>query len=353
MLAAGQHAGLLRIPAVRIVLAPGIFDGAPDLWPVALQPFGIARQLPVAISLDHGAEMPVGAWADDVEAGAERQLLAKRKAAGRQHVVGEFGLAQRALQRREQMRQRLLVVPDMGAGALARAVLRVLALPRPDLAALQPDHGCGAQQRQGRARRILDLGRQGRAEHAVAERRMSHRRACPSALGRRVRLPRSPPSDWRSSCARSASRGRGLAHPARCGTPSRCRPSESSRRWRSALSCARRPESSRAPPACHARAAGSYAATAAACRNAAPAAGRVVRIPSRTQRGCRTTGRGSESRCGRRPRRRWRWSGRHDRPAANSGPTRSAAACLVRSCARMCGCRCWRHNCRAFRPACR
>ena len=42
MLAARQHAGLLRIPAVRIVLAPGIFNGAPDLWPVALQPFGIA-----------------------------------------------------------------------------------------------------------------------------------------------------------------------------------------------------------------------------------------------------------------------------------------------------------------------
>src|SRR5262245_17401153 len=108
--------------------------------------------------------MPVGAWADDVEAGTERQLLAEGESAGRQLVVGEFGLAQRPLERREEMRQRLLVVPDMRAAALAGAVLRVLALPRPDLAAIEADHGRGPQQRQRRGRGVLDLGRQRRAE---------------------------------------------------------------------------------------------------------------------------------------------------------------------------------------------
>ena len=139
-----------------------------------------------------GAEMAVGAGADDVEAGAERQLLAEGEPAGRQLVVGEFGLAQRALQRREEVRQRLLVVPDMGAGAFAGAVLRVLALPGPDLAALEADHRGGAQQRQRGARGVLISARQRRAEEAVAEGegralRSSQRVSASRALARRVR----------------------------------------------------------------------------------------------------------------------------------------------------------------------
>ena len=86
-----------------------------------------------------GAEMAVGAGADDVEAGAERQLLPEGQAAVGQLVVGELGLAQRALERREEVGQRLLVVPDMGAGAFAGAVLGVLALPGPELAAFEAD----------------------------------------------------------------------------------------------------------------------------------------------------------------------------------------------------------------------
>ena len=99
-----------------------------------------------------------------------------------QLVVGELGLAQRALQRREEMRQRLLVVPDVGAGALAGAVLRVLALPGPELAALEADHGRGAQERERGGGGVLDLGRQGRAEDAVAEGEGLAGRARPSAL---------------------------------------------------------------------------------------------------------------------------------------------------------------------------
>ena len=53
--------------------------------------------------------------------GAERQAEAEAHAPRVVHVVGVVGLAHRPLQGREQERQRLLVVPDVGAAALAAA----------------------------------------------------------------------------------------------------------------------------------------------------------------------------------------------------------------------------------------
>lgn len=113
--------------------------------------------------------MAVGAGADDVEAVAERQLLPEGQAAGGQHVVGEFGLAQRALDRGEEVGEGLLVVPHVRAGAFARAVIGVLAFPGPELAVFEPDDGGCAEQGESGARGVLHFGRQGRAEEAVAE----------------------------------------------------------------------------------------------------------------------------------------------------------------------------------------
>ena len=147
MLLAPQHAGPIRIPAVGIVGRPGVFDRLPDVGPIAAQPCIVARIPPLAIGLDRRAEMAVGARADDVEAGAERQALAEGEAAVRQLVVGELGLAQRPLQRRKQPGKRLLVVPDMRATAFARALADMLALPAPKLAAFETDDGRAAQHR--------------------------------------------------------------------------------------------------------------------------------------------------------------------------------------------------------------
>src|SRR4051812_19379170 len=108
--------------------------------------------------------MAIGTGADDIEAGAERQLLAEGQPARGKLVELELGLAQRPLQRREQMRQRLLVIPHMGAGSFAGAVLGMLALPAPQLPAFEADDSGRAQQRQGGAGSILDLGGQRGAE---------------------------------------------------------------------------------------------------------------------------------------------------------------------------------------------
>ena len=148
VLTAPEHAGLVRVPSVRIIRRPGVFHRALDVRPIPSQPGIVAEILPFAIGFDDRAEMAVGAGADDVEAGAERQALAEGQAAVRQLVVGEFGLAQRPLQSRKKISQRLLIVPDMRAAPFARAFADMLAFPAPDLAALQPDDGRGAEDRQ-------------------------------------------------------------------------------------------------------------------------------------------------------------------------------------------------------------
>ena len=61
----------------------------------------------------------------------ERQALAKGQPAIRQLVVGKLRLAQRSFKRRKEPRERLLVVPYMGATALARSLADMLTLPAP------------------------------------------------------------------------------------------------------------------------------------------------------------------------------------------------------------------------------
>ena len=168
--------------------------------------------------------MPVGAGADDVEAGAERQLLAEGQAAVRQLVVGEFGLAQRPLERREEMAQRLLVVPDMGAAAFAGALADVLALPAPELAAFEADDGRGAQQRQRAGHGVDDLGRQRRAEQAVAEGEVAPLELVPAAKRLGAAGERIGPLRRVVVASTSASARPGIpARRACCGRPSRCR----------------------------------------------------------------------------------------------------------------------------------
>ena len=48
--------------------------------------------------------------------------------------VEKFGLAQRSFQIGKQVRQRLLVIPDVRARAMTAAVFIATAFPRPDLA---------------------------------------------------------------------------------------------------------------------------------------------------------------------------------------------------------------------------
>ena len=121
MLTAPEHAGPVRVPFVRVIRRPGVLDSAPDIRPIPIQPRVVAEVFPLPICFDDRAEVSVGTWTDDVEAGTERKPLAEGQAAARQLIIGELRFAERSLKRREKIGERLLIVPDVGATPLARA----------------------------------------------------------------------------------------------------------------------------------------------------------------------------------------------------------------------------------------
>jgi len=83
-------------------------------------------------------------------------------------AVRVLGLAQPALEGREQVRQRLLVVPHVGAGSRAAAGLVVAPLPRPELAAGQAQAGRALEDRAGRRQGLQHERRHGgRAQRLV------------------------------------------------------------------------------------------------------------------------------------------------------------------------------------------
>ena len=131
MLASPEHAGLVRIPAIRIVGRPGIGDRTPDVGPITPEPCVVAGVAPLAIGLDGRAEMTVGAGADDVEARPQRQALAKGEAAIRQLVVGELRLAQAFSRARERARRAPADSSKHGCSFLRRSPRRCAGLPSP------------------------------------------------------------------------------------------------------------------------------------------------------------------------------------------------------------------------------
>src|SRR5438128_1270089 len=113
-----QDAGAFRIPAVRVVRTPGVFDALLRARPQSSQPFGVARELPVAIELEHVAELPVRAGTFGGVVGPEREAETETHAARVVHVVDVVRLAHRAFESWKKERQRLLVIPDVGATPL-------------------------------------------------------------------------------------------------------------------------------------------------------------------------------------------------------------------------------------------
>ncbi len=117
VLPAVEDAGLIRVPLVVVVLAPGIFNGFSHRRPERSQPVGVAGDFPVAIGFDDVAKLAVGAGAEIAFFGfdAQGQFDAEVRAADLVDTVGVVCRPHRALQRREQKCQRLGVVPDVRA----------------------------------------------------------------------------------------------------------------------------------------------------------------------------------------------------------------------------------------------
>ncbi len=141
---------------------PGVGDGALDRGPELAQPRGIAGEFPVAVGDEHVAEEAIGAGASLlIGFQTQREAQPEGHAAGGGEVVGVVRLAHGARQSREEERQCLGVVPDMGAASLATAAGAVAALEAVEGAVLEAHHGGRLEDR--------EVGGDG-VEHAVGQR---------------------------------------------------------------------------------------------------------------------------------------------------------------------------------------
>ncbi len=102
--------------------ADAVVEAGADLRPEAAEPVGVAADAPLAVDPHDAAELPVGGGRLVVHDGADRQAGAERLVAAIVLRRTEFGFAKGALHRRKEVRQRLGVVPDVGAAAEAAAV---------------------------------------------------------------------------------------------------------------------------------------------------------------------------------------------------------------------------------------
>ena len=132
-----QDARLLRVPEIHVVRRPGEVDGLLDRGPQRGQPVAVAGNLPVAIDLEHAAELAVGTGAEVPARRAQGQLNAEGHAAVGTQIVRIVGVAHGAFQGREEEGQGLGVVPDVGATALAAAGRGMTALPAVEGAVFQ------------------------------------------------------------------------------------------------------------------------------------------------------------------------------------------------------------------------
>ena len=169
VLAPPQDAGLVGVPAVAVVRAPGVLDALPGPRPEPAEPVDVAGELPVPVEFQDVAELAVGAGPFGGVVGAERQAEPEAHAAGLVHVVGVVGLAHRAFERREEEGQRLLVVPDVGAASLAAAGVRVAALPAVEGAVLEAERRRRLEDAEIGGRRVEHRQGQGRAVERVAK----------------------------------------------------------------------------------------------------------------------------------------------------------------------------------------
>lgn len=122
-----------RTVPVGVPFANGIFQTATGKRIEAVQPLAIAADLPVAVEFHDPAQLTIRSRVKMMvgrtigEAGAEVDV--SRFVHGTLQLLFPQGL----LQGREKVRQRLGIIPNVGAGAGTRAALDAAALPGPDV----------------------------------------------------------------------------------------------------------------------------------------------------------------------------------------------------------------------------
>ena len=203
VLSAPEHARPLGVPSVGVGRAPGILDGLLQRRPDLAQEAVVAAQLPVAVELHRVAELAVRAGPLRRAAGAERQRHAEAHAASRVQVVGIVRAAHAALELGIEEGQRLLVVPDMGAAALAAPDILVDAFPAVEGAIRQAHHRRRLQDAEVGGRGVEHRQWQAGPVERIAEHARSRRAAGPSSRTRPERLRRCPATPSRTSSSTS------------------------------------------------------------------------------------------------------------------------------------------------------
>ena len=202
--------GLLERPGVaRVPRGDAVVEARLHARPQAAQPRRVAGDAPLPVDLHDAAELPVGRGVEVVGGGPDGQRGAEGLVPAGVLRDAELRLAQRPLQRREEVRHRLRVVPDVRAGAVAAAPAVPAALPAPEAPVRLAHHGRGLQDREVGGHRLDDLGREGLVVEAVREAGGLLAQLGVAAPARTRPPPRSP---------RSASRTRGGS-----GAPPRAR----------------------------------------------------------------------------------------------------------------------------------
>lgn len=124
-----QPALAAGIPLVNAVVEAGF-----DLRPEAAQPVGVAADPPVAMDFEDAAELAVGSGVEVVGNRADRQCAAELLVSAIVLRRTKLRLAERPLQRGEEVRDRLGVIPNVRAGARAAALAVSAPFPRPEAA---------------------------------------------------------------------------------------------------------------------------------------------------------------------------------------------------------------------------
>ena len=159
-----DHAAVARVPGLDAVV-----EARSDAGPEPAQPAFVARDAPLAVDLEDASELAVGRRVERVRRRTDRKRRAEGLVPARvlRHV--ELGLAQPALERRKQVRQRLRVVPDVGAAPVAAAPVVVAAFPGPEPPVGLAQHGRRLEDREVGRHRLDHLGRQRAVVEALAE----------------------------------------------------------------------------------------------------------------------------------------------------------------------------------------
>ena len=141
VLDAVKDAGFALVPAAG---APGVGEGAFGGGPLSAEPCIVAGEGPVEVEVDDLAHLAVGGGSAPVLE-AERELVAEVHVAIGIGGVAEVGFTHGAGEGGEEELGGYLVVPDMGAGAEAEAVLVAAALEAVEAAVGDAEAGVGDQ----------------------------------------------------------------------------------------------------------------------------------------------------------------------------------------------------------------